>query len=571
RPESSATSSYPNTASPGAVRYPNTNPNYAPLTQPATANNYPPRNYNNTAGRQAPGPAPVVKLNSYPAGSASGTRFPTDRRGAATGVISDSTQQQPLVNPATSTPAPAPQRQPSGVGQPWRGPTASTTAPPVIETRPTNAPGTSRFSSPNPSSNTVAAPVSRFAERTPQPQLQYQAQVPVTRQEPQINRTPERSGYQPQYQAKVPATPLPAISRNSSGNAVVNDQIFAPAKIIALVGGDPILAGDILGPVNQMINQNLAKLTKEERGRVSESEIAEQRMKALKMILPGAIETRMVSLDFMRKIPRDKLEEFQAGLDAQYDDLQLETDLKNANVNSPAELDLKLRSLGSSLAKKRRAFTEQMIAHQQMRSHIDRGAEVTHQELLDYYHEQAATYRSPTKVKWEQLMVKFSNFPDKGAAEHAIVDMGNQVLRGAPLDAVAKRHSQGIRAARGGQYDWTTQGGLKNEAVDQAIFSLPVRKMSQIISSSEGFHIVRVTEREEESMEPFTEAQVAIKKNIQDNRVKQQMRDYLDKVRLNTEVWTIFDEPEISTARVPTSNSQNQPNPTSSPVPSRFQ
>ena len=553
RPGTAIPPAYRTPSNPSAGQYPNTQENYAPLAQPAAAipNNYPSTTINNPAGRQPPSPAPVVNINQYNTASPSGTSLPTTRPGAVRVSVSDSNQQQSVTNPASLRPSPnVASRQSSTVAQPWRGPTVSPTPQTISASNP--------------------ATVSRFGDRTQQPQASYPPRQSIVNQQPRNNPPPANTGYQPQYQANVATTPPAASQNNSNRNTVAADEVFEPAKIVALVGGDPILAGDILGPINQMINQKLAELPKEQRDRISKEDIAKQQMLALKQILPGAIETRMVSRDFMRAIPPEKMEEFQERLDEQYDDLQLEADLENAKVNSPAELDIKLRSLGSSLAKKRRTFTEQMIAHQQLRRHIDRDEEVTHQQMLDQYRKQAATYQRPTKVKWEHLMVKFASFPDKQAAEHAIVDMGNQVLRGAPLDAVAKRQSQGIRAARGGQYDWTTQGGLKNTTIDQAIFTLPVGKMSQIIRSTEGLHIVRVTEREEASMEPFTEAQISIKKKIQDDRAKAQMQAYLDKVRLNTEIWTIFDEPEISTARAPTNNSQSQSSPTNSPVPSRF-
>ncbi len=83
---------------------------------------------------------------------------------------------------------------------------------------------------------------------------------------------------------------------------------------------------------------------------------------------------------------------------------------------------------------------------------------------------------------------------------------------------------------------------MKNETVDQAIFSLPIGELSPIIESAEGFHIVRVIERQDAGMVPFTKAQVEIKEKIQNERRQSQMEAYIRDVKSKAQVWTIFDE-----------------------------
>ena len=56
---------------------------------------------------------------------------------------------------------------------------------------------------------------------------------------------------------------------------------------------------------------------------------------------------------------------------------------------------------------------------------------------------------------------------------------------------------KGPTSHEGGRYDWTTKGSLVSDVIDQAIFSLPVGKLSRILEDEKGFHIVRVIERED--------------------------------------------------------------------------
>lgn len=328
------------------------------------------------------------------------------------------------------------------------------------------------------------------------------------------------------------------------------DNRFRPAEIIALVNGTPILAGDILGVVNETIQARLADVPEEQRSQISAEELKAFQAQAFRDMLPNFIETKMVYLDFMRNIPSDRHEEMQERLDEQYGKLQLDKDMEAAGVNSPAEFDMQLRTIGSSLEKKRRQFLERTIATEQIRTHAKINDEVTHQEMLDYYQDNLEDYRNPARSRWEQLMVSFEKCPNRDEAWQQIVAMGNEVLRGAPLESVAKRSSHDLRADEGGQHDWTSKNSLRYESIDKAIFSLPVGELSEIIESEQGLHIIRVLEREGDTVTPFSEVQNKIKEKIKNDRFKQEVQKYLTEVKRRTQVWTVFDGPLAEDASV---------------------
>ena len=310
--------------------------------------------------------------------------------------------------------------------------------------------------------------------------------------------------------------------------------LFEPAQIVAFVGGKPILAGDLLGQINQVLEKY--------EGRIPKEELKQQRTVLMKQLLDRTIETKLLYHDFIRTVPPDKLPELEKNVRRHFDQTQLEPMMKKFEVNTPAELDAILRQYGSSLTKTRRAFAEQVLAKEMLRRNVDFDQEVTHEEMLARYREHAEDYECPAQARWEQLMVQFSNDHSKDVAYNDIAGMGNQVLRGAQLSAVARRSQQGPHADQGGLHDWTNQGSLRSDVLDRAIFSLPVGRLSQIIEDEHGFHIIRVLERRDASRVPFTEAQVEIKEKIRKERTAAQMQAYLADLRQDTRVWTIFDQ-----------------------------
>ena len=201
-------------------------------------------------------------------------------------------------------------------------------------------------------------------------------------------------------------------------------------------------------------------------------------------------------------------------------------------ATSALQFDAQLRAMGSSLRQFRQSWIEDQFVKfsvsQKMQSADD---EVSYQEIKDYYERHVIEYQFPARARWEQLMVRIDKFPDRQAAQRAIAEMGNEVVYGAALDAVAKKSSQDFKAKDGGQQGWITQGSLALSALDEAIFRIPLNELSDVIETPTGFHIVRVLERTPAGAKPFRDAQVEIKEKLQQAKHEKRFEDYLTKLR----------------------------------------
>jgi len=314
----------------------------------------------------------------------------------------------------------------------------------------------------------------------------------------------------------------------------VRGQLFEPAKIIAVVGDQYILAGDLMGAVEMALAPYKDQFTEEQ--------MQQQRMRLLRQALKQSINTKLLFQDFMRTGAAERMDVIQQKVNEQFNTVMLPKLLENEKVETAAQLDAKMRARGTSLQKQQRMYAEQLIAGDLLRHKIDREPEVTRQEMWKEYQRTRKEYYRPAKARWEKLSVLFENYPSRYEAKKAIAAMGNEVLGGAPLAAVARRRSQGVRADKGGLHDWITKGSLASKELDAAIFSLPPGRLSRIIEDRHGYHIVRVVERVEEGYTPFVEAQVAIKKKLKQKKINAQVEEYLSQVKKNTPVWTIFDD-----------------------------
>lgn len=310
-------------------------------------------------------------------------------------------------------------------------------------------------------------------------------------------------------------------------------------RILARVGSEAILESEVIGTVNEMIETN--------KDRIPPDQIEKQREMLIQAVLKRLIQTKLIYQDARRTIPSEGWPHIEKQLTKQFEEVQLEKMMKKSGVSSAHEFDLKLRTLGTSLEREKRAFIERTLAEQWGRQQVKRDEEITYDQMLGYYYKHQDEFTSPAAAKWEELMVRYSKHPNKAAAHEAIARMGNQIVfSGAPFAEVAKAGSDGATATDGGLCPQTTKGALACQALDDALFSLPVGQMSPIIAGDKGYHIVRVIERKEAEVAPFLAAQVDIREKIVNERSQNQFREYLAKIEARTPVWTIYDSKDGS-------------------------
>lgn len=366
------------------------------------------------------------------------------------------------------------------------------------------------------------------------------------------------TGAQPWMPAPSSAAPSPAWT--SPAPPLVEEPpitIFKPSQIIAWVGDQPIQVGDVMPMVEQIMAPHLAELDP----KVVEQQkmqIDQQKDKLMKQALDSSIQSKLLYLDFLRTIPADKKKEMLPKItsraEEQFLEKQLPEAIKKAKVETQAELDAKLREYGSSLERQKQSFVERALGQSVLSQKVNYEPEITHQAMLDYYHAHIQDYELAARSRWEKLTVRFDRCASKQEAWAALGSMGNEVLCGAPLHAVAQRQSQGIDAAEGGYHDWTSRGSLASETLDQAIFTLPVGRLSERLEDSEGFHIVRVIERTQAGRVPFEQAQVDIKETLRKEHIKSQITAYVAKLKQEIPVWNSLEVAPLQVGDAGTGN-----------------
>lgn len=308
---------------------------------------------------------------------------------------------------------------------------------------------------------------------------------------------------------------------------------FVNAQIIARVGNETILAADVIGPVNKILEPHKDKM--------SADEYQENQQKLMKDFLKQILENKILYADAVSKIPKENMTKMESAVADQFEKSYVKKLMELNKSGSRAELEKKLADSGSSLEKQQRMFFERSIAVQWERQNVKSVDDIPLAELLANYKNHSDDYEIKGQALWEEIMVSFEKIPDKPTAYRTMADWGNMVFQGQPFGAVAEKHSHGPTSFKQGRWDWTTAGSQKSKILEAALFAMPVGQLSAIIEDESGFHIVRVLERKEAGRVPFEKAQAAIRESLLTAAQDRVRNEYLVKVSERIPVWTIFD------------------------------
>lgn len=317
----------------------------------------------------------------------------------------------------------------------------------------------------------------------------------------------------------------------SDPQGLQSGELFAASYIVAVVGEERVLVGDLI-PAEKVTVEMLKN-----------PDFQMQLRRSLKMsIQQKCLAQYFVNSQAVGK-PKKERDEIRAKMMAKTAEIfrtkVLPEQVKRAKLETEAEFIELLESQGTSLAAMMRSFAEQVWADQALREGVKEKPTVFLDEMKDYYDQHPDQWQRPARAKFRMMSAVFSKYPTREAAYQAIVDMWNQVyFGGAPFEAVAKKLSTGFSADDGGNFDWTRRGALKSKQIDEAIFAIPIKALSQVIEDSEGFHVVEVLERQDAYQMNFPQAQGEIKEAILKTKKTLLENDYKKKIQDLTPIWT---------------------------------
>ena len=158
-------------------------------------------------------------------------------------------------------------------------------------------------------------------------------------------------------------------------------------------------------------------------------------------------------------------------------------------------------------------------------------------DIKEYYEQNIETFDIPKEVRASHILIRLSPSDDDGGksnenARKKAGELLDQINKGKDFVALAKKHSEDPGSGkRGGDLGYFKAGDMV-ESFEDAAFSLAEGETSDIVESSFGYHIIRVTDIKEERTLPLEEAKDDIVKVLASEGAKELARERMNSLQL---------------------------------------
>jgi peptidyl-prolyl cis-trans isomerase D len=140
---------------------------------------------------------------------------------------------------------------------------------------------------------------------------------------------------------------------------------------------------------------------------------------------------------------------------------------------------------------------------------------VSDDELRNFYGEHSEEYRLPEEVVAQHILFKTDGkTPEQiEAIRKKATDVLNRAKNGEDFSKLAKEFSEDSSASRGGTLGTIRRGQMVPE-FEQVAFTLGAGAISDLVTTQYGFHIIKVTERQDSRLRTFDEIKEAIRPRL---------------------------------------------------------
>jgi len=128
----------------------------------------------------------------------------------------------------------------------------------------------------------------------------------------------------------------------------------------------------------------------------------------------------------------------------------------------------------------------------------------------------------------------------KAAKREEIDAVLRQIRGGADFAALAQEHSDCPSKANGGDLGWFGRNRMVKPFEDVA-FTLPVGKVSDVVETRFGYHVIEVLQKRDAKQLPLEEVRAGIEEQLNQQHRKERIDDYLLELRGDADI--VYNEP----------------------------
>ena len=320
----------------------------------------------------------------------------------------------------------------------------------------------------------------------------------------------------------VAETPAPAAEEPAApAEEAVEAAPAEPSKTVATVGDKAITEAQVQKIIDLFMKRSA--------GRLPPDQLAES--------LP-AIRERIVEELIMRQIMLDAVAKEGISLsDSEFAGIKEE-------LASELPPDLSIEDYMEEIGMTEAELREQMTVRKMVVSRAEAVEKPGDEEIRAFYDENQEGFAQEETVTASHILIKLDPADDdaaKAAKRERLADLRQQLLDGGDFAALAEANSDCPSGKAGGDLGSFGRGQMV-PAFEDAAFSQPVGSVGDIVETQFGFHLIKVTEKNEAKILDFEEVRERISDILYSQKQQDAVAAYVEGLR-EAAVIERFDEP----------------------------
>ena len=181
---------------------------------------------------------------------------------------------------------------------------------------------------------------------------------------------------------------------------------------------------------------------------------------------------------------------------------------------------------GISIADWEKSIEKKLLTNELIHQQVNSKVSLTDKELRDYYDKNHNEFHKKQQVKALHIMVE---------SEEEIREIQKELRsKQKTFPALAMEYSLGPEGAQGGDLGYFEAGQMPEEFDD--VFKLKINKVSDIIKTPYGFHLLKVVDKIEERKMDFEESKSRVEKILLEYLQDQAFKKWFLKLKQNAEI-----------------------------------
>ena len=217
-----------------------------------------------------------------------------------------------------------------------------------------------------------------------------------------------------------------------------------------------------------------------------------------------------------------------------------------ADQKPPLSLDefkKKLAEYGQNFDEIKQQIKKGMAYQKVMEAQWGDKINITEEDAKKYYDENPTQFEVKEQVRASHILIAPAKVTDpnadpnqaKSEAKAKAQDLLEQIKGGADFAALAKANSACGSAARGGDLDFFPRGKMA-APFEKAAFELETGKVSDIVETQFGYHIIKVTGHKDAATISFEQAKNDIIQNLTQGKKNELTQEYINSLKAEANI-----------------------------------